>query len=244
MVTALRGRALIAQGLFEEAVVQSDVDMSSVTRSMRGELMGVKALALAASGHLQRAGELAASSLEASLGVETSINARCALAVTALTNRQHDAALEHAAVALERAVGTGMIESLVCAYRGCPQLIVCLLERRELHDPLMLVLRRADDAQLAASAGIRLGTTQSCPCLPARRKCWRLSPKDSPMPLLERLCSSVRSPSRFTCATSSKSLEFGLERKPLFEPPNSIVTRPRQRRFAARPDDHGQSHRN
>ena len=36
MVTALRGRALIAQGLFEEAVVQSDVDMSSVTRSMRG----------------------------------------------------------------------------------------------------------------------------------------------------------------------------------------------------------------
>ncbi len=157
MVTALRGRALIAQGLFEEAVVQSDVDMSSVTRSMRGELTGVKALALAALGHLQRAGELAASSLEASLGVETSINARCALAVAALTNRQHDAALEHAAVALERAVGTGMIESFVCAYRGCPQLIVCLLERRELHDPLMLVLRRADDAQLAASAGIQPG---------------------------------------------------------------------------------------
>ena len=157
MVTALRGRALIAQGLFEEAVVQSDVDMSSVTRSMRGELTGVKALALAASGHLQRAGELAASSLEASLGVETSINARCALAVAALTKRQHDAALEHAAVALERAVGTGMIESLVCAYRGCPQLIVCLLERRELHDPLMLVLRRADDARLAASAGIQPG---------------------------------------------------------------------------------------
>ena len=124
MVTALRGRALIAQGLFEEAVVQSDVDMSSVTRSMRGELTGVKALALAASGHLQRAGELAASSLEASLGVETSINARCALAVAALTNRQHDAALEHAAVALERAVGTGMIESLVCAYRVSP--IDCL----------------------------------------------------------------------------------------------------------------------
>ena len=157
MVTAIRGRALIAQGLFEEAVVQSDVDMSNVTRSLRGELLGVKALALAAAGHLQHAGELAESSLEASLGVETSINARCALAVAALTNRQHDAALEHAAAALERAVGTGMIESFVCAYRGCPQLIVCLLERRELHDPLMLVLRRAEDAQLAASAGIQPG---------------------------------------------------------------------------------------
>ncbi len=157
MVTALRGRALIAQGLFEDAVAQSDVDMSSVTRSLRGELFGVKALALAGSGHVQRAIALANESLEASLGVETAINARCALAVAALTHRQHDAALEHASVALGCAVETGMIESFVCAYRGCPQLIVCLLERRDLHDPLMLVLHRAEDAQLAASAGLQPG---------------------------------------------------------------------------------------
>jgi LuxR family transcriptional regulator, maltose regulon positive regulatory protein len=157
MVTALRGRALIAQGLFDEAVAQSDVDTSSVTRSMRGELLGVEALALAASGNLQRACELAESSLEASLGVETAITARCALAVAALTNRQHDAALEYAAAALEHAVRTGMIESFVCAYRGCPQLIVSLLERRGLHDSLKLVLRRAGDAQLASSAGIHSG---------------------------------------------------------------------------------------
>jgi DNA-binding CsgD family transcriptional regulator len=157
MVTALRGRALIAQGLFEDAVVQSDVDMSSVTRSVRGELLGVKALALAASGHVERATKLADTSLEASLGIETVINSRCALAVAALTRRRHRVALEHAEVALERAVVTGMIESFICAYRGCPQLIVCLLERRELHEPLMLVLHRAGDAQLAASAGLRPG---------------------------------------------------------------------------------------
>jgi LuxR family maltose regulon positive regulatory protein len=157
MVTALRGRALIAQGLFQDAVVQSDVDMSSVTRSLRGELLGVKALALAAAGHVQRAVELAASSLEASIGVETVVNARCALAVAALTDRQHDAALEHSAVALEHAVSTGMVESFMCAYRGCPQLVVCLLEKRELQDPLMLVLHRAGDAQLGASAGLQPG---------------------------------------------------------------------------------------
>jgi DNA-binding CsgD family transcriptional regulator len=157
MVTALRGRALIAQGLFDEAVVQSDVDMSSVTRSLRGELLGVKALALSAAGHVQRAVELATESLEASVGIETVINSRCALAVASLTRRQHDAALEHSAVALERALDTGMIESFVCAYRGCPQLVVCLLRRRELQDPLMLVLHRAGDAQLAASAGIHPG---------------------------------------------------------------------------------------
>ena len=174
------------------------------------------------SGHLQRAGELAASSLEASLGVETSINARCALAVAALTNRQHDAALEHAAVALERAVGTGMIESFVCAYRGCPQLIVCLLERRELHDPLMLVLRRADDAQLAASAGIQPGDNSILSLSPREKEVLALVAQGLSNAAIGRLCSSVRLPSRFTCATSSKSLEFGLERKPLFEPPNSI----------------------
>jgi LuxR family maltose regulon positive regulatory protein len=157
MVTALRGRALISQGFFEEAVVQSDVDMSSVTRSLRGELLGVKALALSAAGHVQRAIELATSSLEASIGVETVVNARCALAVAALTDRQHEAALEHSAVALEHAVATGMIESFVCAYRGCPQLVVCLLEKRELQDPLMLVLHRAGDAQLGAAAGLQPG---------------------------------------------------------------------------------------
>ena len=157
MVTALRGRALIAQGLFEEALLQSDVDLSSITRSVNGELLGVKALAAAGSGHIQRARTLAGQSLDASLGVETIINAHCALAVAALTERDHDLALDHAATALERSVTTGMIESLVCAYRGCPQLIVCLLARRELHDALTLVLNRAGDSQLADSAGLQPG---------------------------------------------------------------------------------------
>ena len=155
MVAAIGGRALIAQGRFEEAARRLDVDMSNVTRSLHGELLGVKALALAGSGHDQRAVELAHGSLEASLGVESAINAQCALAVTAITRRQHDVALEHAALALARAVETGMIESLVCAYRGCPQLILCLFERRDLHDAITLVLQRAGDAQIAASAGDR-----------------------------------------------------------------------------------------
>ena len=157
MVTALRGRALIAQGLFEEAVRQSDVDLSRITRSVNGELLGVKALAAAASGHIQSSRSLAGQSLDASLGVETVINAHCALAVAALTERDHVTALDHAAIALEHSVTTGMIESLVCAYRGCPQLIVCLLARRELHDSLTLVLHRAGDSPLADSAGLQPG---------------------------------------------------------------------------------------
>ena len=157
MVAAIGGRALIAQGRFEEALRQSDVDTSSVTRSLHGELLGVRALALAASGHDQRATELAHQSLEASLGVEGAINAQCALAVTEISRRQHRVALDHAAIALAHAIDTGMIESLVCAYRGCPQLILCLFERRDLHEAVTLVLHRAGDAQLAAAAGDQTG---------------------------------------------------------------------------------------
>jgi LuxR family transcriptional regulator, maltose regulon positive regulatory protein len=157
MVAAVRGRALIAQGEFEEAVVRCDVDISNATRSLRGELLGVKALALAGAGHLERAEALARESLEASLGVETVINAHSALAVTALTRRDHQLALDHAAQALMNAANTGMIESFLCAYRGCPQLIVCLLERRDLHDTLTRLLQRAGDAQLTTSAGLQPG---------------------------------------------------------------------------------------
>lgn len=153
MIAAVRMRSLIAQARFEEALAAGDVDLSSVTRSLHGEILSVRALANAALGRVERAQCLAAKGLETSVGVETFVNARCALAVAALNQRHHALALDHAAEALNRVVHTGMIESLMCAYRGCPQLIVCLLERRDLHEPLELVLRRAGDDQLLAAAG-------------------------------------------------------------------------------------------
>jgi len=45
-------------------------------------------------------------------------------------------------------VHTGMIESFVSAYRGCPELLVCLLQDREQHAPLERVLTRAGDNKL------------------------------------------------------------------------------------------------
>jgi ATP/maltotriose-dependent transcriptional regulator MalT len=112
--------------------------------------MSVKALALAALGETERSKRLADEALRTSLSVETVINARCALALGAANADQHDAALKHAMVALERAVETGMIESFICAYRGCPQLILMLLERRALHEEVELVLRRAGDERLVS----------------------------------------------------------------------------------------------
>jgi DNA-binding NarL/FixJ family response regulator len=152
MVTGIRMRTLIAQAAFDSALAQSDVDISNATKSFRGELLSVKALALAASGHVEPAREMAELGLRESIGVEAVVNGRCALAVAALNQNEHDVGREHASQALDRAIAAGMIESLVCAYRGCPQLLVCLLEKRELHEPVSILLQRAGDSELMPSA--------------------------------------------------------------------------------------------
>ena len=146
--TAVRMRLLIAQASFDAAASRAGIDLSFATRSLRGELLGVQALALAALGQIRRSAQIAASALEASIGVESGIAANCALAVCALNQDHQEAAFGRAAAALGRAVHTGMIESFVSAYRGCPELLVCLLQDREQHAPLERVLTRAGDNQL------------------------------------------------------------------------------------------------
>ena len=151
--TAVRMRMLISQAAFDAAVIRADIDLSIATRSIQGELLAVQALALAALGQVRRSTQMAESALNASIGVESGISAHCALAVGALNQDQQDEALSHATAALTRAVYTGMIESFVSAYRGCPELVVCLLQDREQHAALELVLARAGDRQLVPDSG-------------------------------------------------------------------------------------------
>ena len=153
VLTAIRMRMLIAQASFEAAVSRADINLSIATRSLRGEVLAVHALALAGQGRVRRSEELAETALRSSIGVETHISAHCALAVGALNQNHQDVALIHASEALSRATHTGLIESFVSAYRGCPELLVCLLQEREQHAPLELVLARAGDKQLVPASG-------------------------------------------------------------------------------------------
>jgi DNA-binding NarL/FixJ family response regulator len=145
---AVRIRMLVAQGHFEAAIAHADVDLSTATRSLHGELLAVHALARAGAGHSRRAIELAEAALKVSIGVETGISANSALAVVALSRGEQEQALVHARAALARAIDTGMIESMVSAYRGNPELVVCLLQQRALHDDVDLLLTRAGDKQV------------------------------------------------------------------------------------------------
>ena len=166
--TAIRMRMLIAQASFDAAVARADVDLSAATRSLRGELRGVHALALAAQGRVRLSTEMAELALTSSIGVEGHISAHCALAVSALNQDQQDVALTHATESLRRAIYTGMIESFVSAYRGCPELLVCLLQDRDQHASLELVLARAGDKQLAPASGT--GQERSVMSLSPREK--------------------------------------------------------------------------
>ena len=203
---------LIAQASFEAAASRADVDLSVATRSLRGELRGIHALALAGLGHVRRAGEMADAALRSSIGVEAHISAHCALAVGALNQNQQDVALNHASEALRRAIYTGMIESFVSAYRGCPELLVCLLQERDQHAPLELVLTRAGDKQLVPAS--ELGQERSVMSLSPREKgsspYWR---RGSQMPKSDEPSSSARLRSRFTCVTSMKSSACVLARQ-------------------------------
>ena len=150
---AIHMRVLISQASYEAALLRSDVDLSTATRSLRGELLAVQALALAGAGHVLRSTEIAEAALSTSIGVETAICSHSALALGALNQGDQNSALIHARSALDCAVSTGMIESFVSAYRGSPDLLVCLLQDRERHETLSLVLTRAGDGQLLVGSG-------------------------------------------------------------------------------------------
>jgi len=143
---ATRMRLYIAQGAFDLALSRSFVRERGTTRSLQAELTACRALALAGVGRLQPALALAVEALQRSVGVEAAINAHAAHAVVAMRSDQHDRASTHAQLSLQCAARTGMVESFVCAYRGFPDLIVCLLEDKASHHDLSQILTLVGDA--------------------------------------------------------------------------------------------------
>jgi LuxR family maltose regulon positive regulatory protein len=153
---AVRTRALIAQGAFEEALSRPISIPIDSPGSLRAEVASCRALALAGLGHLQQATDLAQSALN-SVGVEATICARAANAVTALRTGQHVEGQQEARLALACAIHTGLVESFVCAYRGFPELLVCLLEDKSHHSDVTHVLKLVGDAGVLSAATQRTG---------------------------------------------------------------------------------------
>ena len=146
---AVRTRLLNAQGAFDIATAQAVPRNPGVTRSLVGELTACYALAYAGSGQLDRAARYAERALSSSIAAEIVITAPCALAVAASKERDTSAAQSHARLALDATTKSGMIESFVCAYRGCPELVVSLLADVGTHEDLERILAAAGDSSMA-----------------------------------------------------------------------------------------------
>jgi LuxR family maltose regulon positive regulatory protein len=146
---AVRTRLLNAQGAFDIATAHPVPRDPGVTSSLVGELTACYALAYAGSGELDRAVSHAERALSSSIAAEIVITAPCALAVAASKTRDTSAARTHARRALDATMRSGMIESLVCAYRGCPELVVSLLSDVGTHEDLERILAAAGDASIA-----------------------------------------------------------------------------------------------
>jgi DNA-binding CsgD family transcriptional regulator len=142
---------LNAQGAFDMATTHPVPRDSGVTSSLEGELTACYALAYAGSGELDRAVNHAERALASSIAAEIVITAPCALAVVASKTRDTAAARTHARQALDATTKSGLIESFVCAYRGCPELVVSLLADVGTHEDLERVLAAAGDASIAPS---------------------------------------------------------------------------------------------
>lgn len=145
----LQARVLVAQGAFQLVFAQPP-QTHGLMNSLASELLASHALARAGAGDVVRALELAGAAEAMSGTSETRICVPAARAVVALYAGDRALALTHANEALQVATATGMIESFVAAYRGCPELLNCLLEDKAAHDALSRVLALSGDRSSAS----------------------------------------------------------------------------------------------
>ncbi len=140
----LRARTFIAQGSFQPVFSESP-HTHGLTNSLASELLASHALARAGAGDAGKAFELALTADKMSGASETKICVPAARAVANLRLGRSDVALLEALEALRTAIGTGMIESFVAAYRGCPELLTCLLQEKNAHEDIALILTLSGD---------------------------------------------------------------------------------------------------
>jgi DNA-binding CsgD family transcriptional regulator/tetratricopeptide (TPR) repeat protein len=145
---SVRARLSNAQGAFDATTARPLPTQPKVTKSLESELTACYALAYAGAGSYSRAVKLAHRALANSIAVEVSITATSALAVVEARQKASTEALSHARAAMDAATRSGMIESFVCAYRGCPEIVVSLLADVATHEDLERILASAGDASI------------------------------------------------------------------------------------------------
>ncbi len=158
---ALRARLALAQGLPEEALrAVADPPPDTMLASLRAEIGAVRAAAQAIRGDPEGAMEAVKSEKDRTSWVEFRLLLAWVQAMCSLMVGSADAARQ-ASQAYAHAKDTGMIDTIVFAYRLHPLVLQSLADARDHQDELGRILYRANDYQRARKVGILLRNDDS-----------------------------------------------------------------------------------
>jgi ATP/maltotriose-dependent transcriptional regulator MalT len=150
---AIRMRVLLQAGAAAEACATEPPDLAGALPSMRGEVLGSRALALVTIGRVGEAMELAEEAREATLGIETRALACAVSAVSAVKARSSDV-LERCETLIDHVFETGSCDLAVAAYRANPELLSTLLASARIRDKTVFLVRRAGDDRRLETLGM------------------------------------------------------------------------------------------
>jgi LuxR family transcriptional regulator, maltose regulon positive regulatory protein len=154
---SILARLLLAQGRTAEAVRTTQAPVPDETSSgTLGEYLASRALALAAAGYDAEAVEAAQQAVETSRQVEALLLGRWATVIVGL--RASEQPGNEAVRVFQLAADRGNLDSIICAYRACPQLLRHVAEDFECRPRLADLLERARDRSLARSFSIQLAS--------------------------------------------------------------------------------------
>jgi len=151
---AARLRILLHQGRVEEVCAEALIPSAPV-RSLQGELLALRGLAVACAGRIGEAAGLASSAAKESRAVETRVLVAATNAIKTLREggSHPNRALE---TLLEIAVSTQGLDLLITAYRACPDLLSGMLRLASARDAAWAVVKKGQDEGLARILGVPL----------------------------------------------------------------------------------------
>jgi DNA-binding CsgD family transcriptional regulator len=150
---AIRMRILVQAGATGEACATEPPDIANALPSMRGEVLGSRALALATIGRLDEALDLANTAASCTRGIEANALSKAVTAVCELKRRSNEL-LETAELFIEHVFATGSVDIAVTAYRANPELLAALLTSPRVRDRVIFLTRRAHDDERIRALGV------------------------------------------------------------------------------------------
>ncbi len=150
---AIRMRILLQAGAAAEACATEPPDVSEALLSMKGEVLGSRALALATIGRVQEASELVEVAAHCTLGIEAQALCHSVNAICALKERSDDL-LERCESLITHVFASGAVDLAVTAYRANPELLSTLLASKGVRDQTIFLVRRAGDEERVGALGV------------------------------------------------------------------------------------------